>query len=498
MKDPLIKLQDVNLALENFSLSNINLDLFEKEIHVIMGENGAGKSLLMQVASGVVSPDSGKIFINNTLVKTKTFSNNLFKDVIYIRQDATMLSQLSVAENLFFNNLPRRYKFLPMIDYNKLNYLCQRLIDDLDLPVSTFDKVSNLGFAQRQIIEFCRAYVSEAKIVILDEPSSALAQSERNLLYRIVNKIKERGAGVFYITHCIEDVTILGDRITVIKKGQIMGTKTVSECTREDIIRMLSAQNLSQRYPKISIKKGKQTLAVKDLGFEDKLYNINFSLHQGEILGITGLAGSGRTLLANCLFGAAPNVKGEMLLNGAPIKIDNPYKAISNGIALIPENRLTDSIFGYLDVNNNVAVSSLKRFANFFLINNSVLEQVVSDYVHKLNIPQQNLHSNILEYSGGNQQKAVFAKWIMSRAKIFILDEPTRGLDIASKVDIYNSVNDLIKKKASVIFISSDIEEILGICDRVAVLADHTFVCNVPTADITVEKVVELSMSKES
>ena len=498
MENPLIKLQDVNLALENFSLSNINLDLYEKEIHVIMGENGAGKSLLMQVASGVVSPDSGKIFINDTLVKNKTFSYGLFKDVIYIRQDATMLSQLSVAENLFFNNLPRKYKFLQMIDYNKLNYLCQCLIDDLNLPISTFDKVSDLGFAQRQIIEFCRAYISDAKIVILDEPSSALSQSERNLLYNIVNKIKERGAGVFYITHCIEDVTSLGDRITVIKKGQIVGTKAVSECTPEDIIHMLSAQNLSQRYPKIRIKKGKQTLAVKDLGFGDKLYNINFELHQGEILGITGLAGSGRTLLANCLFGAVPNVKGDIYLNGTPAKIDNPYKAISNGIALIPENRLTDSIFGYLDVNNNVAVSSLKRFANFFLINNSVLEQVVSDYVQKLNIPQQNLHSNILEYSGGNQQKAVFAKWIMSRAKIFILDEPTRGLDVASKVDIYNSVNDLIKKKASVIFISSDIEEILGICDRVAVLADHTFVCNVPTADITVEKVVELSMRKES
>ena len=498
LKKPLIKLQDVNLALENFSLSNINLELYEYEIHVIMGENGAGKSLLMQIVGGVLSPDSGKIFINGTLAKNKGFSSGLFNDVIYIRQDATMLSHLSVAENLFFNNLPRKYKFFPMIDYNKLNYLCQLLIDDLGLPVSTLDKVSHLGFAQRQIIEFCRAYVSDAKIVILDEPSSALSQSERDLLYRIVNKIKERGAGVFYITHSIDDVTVLGDRITIVKKGHIIGTRMVADCSQEDIIRMLSAQNVSQRYPKIHIKKGKQTLAVSDLGFEDKLYNINFELHQGEVFGITGLAGSGRTLLANCLFGAVPNVKGQMYINGAPIKLDNPYKAISNGVALVPENRLTDSIFGYLDVNNNVAVSSLKRFANFFLINNSVLEQVVSDYVQKLNIPQQNLHSNILEYSGGNQQKAVFAKWIMSRAKIFILDEPTRGLDIASKVDIYNSVNDLIKKKASVIFISSDIEEILGVCDRVAVLADHTFVCNVPTADITVEKVVELSMRKES
>ncbi len=496
MKDPILKVEDVNLSLENFALSHINLDLYENEIHVIMGENGAGKSLLMQVISGVIAPDSGKIYINNTPMKSKAFSG-LFKDVIFIRQDATMISQLSVAENLFFNNLPRKHKLLPMIDYDKLNYLCQCFIDELGLPVSTFDKVSTLGFAQRQIIEFCRAYISDAKIVILDEPSSALTQSERDLLYRIVRKIKERGAGIFYITHSIEDVTELGDRITVIKKGQLIGTRNVSECTQEDIIRMLSAQNLNQRYPRIPVKKGRETLAVKNLGFEDKLSNINFELHQGEILGITGLAGSGRTLLANCLFGAVPNVKGQMFLNGVPVKIDNPYKAISNGIALIPENRLTDSIFGYLDVNNNVAVSSLKRFANYFLINNSVMEQVVSDYVHKLNIPQQNLHSNILEYSGGNQQKVVFAKWIMSRAKIFILDEPTRGLDIASKVDIYNSINDLIKKKASIIFISSDIEEILGICDRVAVLADHTIVCDLPTSDITVEKVLALSIGKD-
>ena len=494
---PLLRLENVNLALENFSLANINLDLYQNEIHVIMGENGSGKSLLMQVVGGVVAPDSGKIFLGDTQVKSKTFSSGLFNDVIYIRQDATMLSQLSIAENLFFNNLPKKYKYLPMIDHNKLNHLCQCLIDEFNLPVSAFDKVSSLGFAQRQIIEFCRAYISDAKIVILDEPSSALTQSERDLLYRIVNKIKERGAGIFYITHCIEDVSILGDRITIVKKGRIMGTKKVSECTQEEIIRMLSGHSFNKRYPKISIKKGKQTLAVKDLGFEDKLFNINFELHQGEILGITGLAGSGRTLLANCLFGAVDRVKGQIFLNGVPAQIDSPYKAISSGIALVPENRLTDSIFGYLDVNNNVAVSSLKRFANFILINNSVLEQVVSDYVQKLNIPQQNLHSNILEYSGGNQQKAIFAKWIMSRAKIFILDEPTRGLDVASKVDIYNSINDLIKKKASVIFISSDIEEIIGVCDRVAVLADHTFVCNVPTKDTTVEKVIKLSTSKE-
>jgi ribose transport system ATP-binding protein len=496
MSSELLRLENINYQLDNFHLSNINIDLFENEIHVIMGENGAGKSLMMQIISGLVTPDSGAIYIRNQLVRNRSFSTDLFDDVIYIRQDATMLVQLSIAENLFFNKLPYKNRFLKSIDYDKLNYMCQQLIDDLGLPVSVFDKVASLGFAQRQIIEFCRAYISDAPVVILDEPSSALTQSERALLYRIVKKIKSKGAGIFYITHCLEDVSLLGDRVTVIKNGSIVGTKIVSECSQEEIIKMLSGRYIKNRYPKIVIQKGKNILSVRNLGFSDKLLNINLDLCEGDILGITGLAGSGRTLLANCLFGAVDGVAGEVKLNGLPIKIDSPYKAICNGIALIPENRLTDSIFGYLNISNNVAVSSLKRFSNFSMINTTYLEQAVADYVEKLNIPHT-LHSNIMEYTGGNQQKAIFAKWIMSRAKIFILDEPTRGLDIASKVDIYNSINDLIKKKAGIIFISSDIEEILGVCDRVAVLANRTCVCNVPTKEITVEKIIELSTGKE-
>jgi len=404
-----LRLEHVNFQIDNFHLSDIDINLYENEIHVIMGENGAGKSLLMQIVCGLVAPDSGSIYIHNELVRAKSMSNDMFDGVIYIRQDATMLTKLSIAENLFFNNMPYKNKFLKSIDYDKLNYMCQRLIEDLDLPVTVFDKVDSLGFAQRQIIEFCRAYISDAKIVILDEPSSALTHSERDLLYRIVNKIKAKGAGIFYITHCIEDVSLLGDRVTVLKNGSIIGTRNVADCPQEEIIKMLSGRYIMNRYPKIMIKKGKNILSVRNFGFSDKLKNINLDLAEGDILGITGLAGSGRTLLANCLFGAVDGVVGELYLNGSKIKLDSPYKAISNGIALIPENRLTDSLFGYMDISNNVAVTSLKRFANYSFINTSYMEQVVADYVEKLNIPQH-LHNNIMEYTGGNQQKAVFAK----------------------------------------------------------------------------------------
>lgn len=486
-------MENVHLRVDNFSLSNISLDLFEGEIHVLMGENRSGKSLLMQIVCGLISPDSGSLYLNGAEIKHK----GSLSDVVYIRQDAEMLTNLTIAENLYFHKLPYKNKLFRNIDHDKINYQCQQLFDELKLPVSVTDKVSSLGLAQRQIIEFCRAYITNAKIVILDDPFAALTQNERELLYRVVKSIKAKGAGIFYITHRLEDVFLLGDRISIIKGGQLIGTKNVSECTQDEIIKMLSGQYINTRYPKIHRLLGKNILSVKGLGFEDKLENINFELRKGEILGITGLAGSGRTLLANCLFGAVRNMRGKILLNGREIKLTSPYTAIRNGIALIPEDRITDSIFSCLDINDNVSVSALKRFANALMLDMPILRQTVMDYLNRLNV-SQDPNDSILEFSGGNQQKAIFAKWIMSRAKIFILDEPTRGLDIASKIDIYNFINDLVKKDASIIFISSDIEEILGVCDRVAVLSSRTFACNISTREITVERILELATQEDA
>jgi len=493
----ILKLENVNLKIGNFSLSDINLDLYPNEIHVIMGENRSGKSLLMQVISGVLPPDSGSFVLDGRELKYGEYTSCIKNNITYVRQDSEMLSNLTIAENLFFNNMPYKNRALKIIDYDRLNYMCQKLLSDFNLPISINDRVSALGLAQRQICEFLRAYVSDAKIVILDEPFAALTQNERELLCKVVKSIRERGAGIFYITHSLEDVFHLGDRITIIKDGKIVDTRKVSDCTRDEIIKLMSGQYIQNRYPKIKVKTGKVILSVRDLGFEDKLHNINFDLRKGEILGVTGLAGSGRTLLAKCLFGAVDNVKGKIFGNGSEVKISDPYTAISNGIALIPEDRINYSIFAYLTVSDNISVSSLKRFAHALKINTSILTQSVMEYIKKLNITQDPRES-ILEYSIGNQQKAIFAKWIMSRAKIFILDEPTRGLDIASKIDIYNFINDLVKKEVGVIFISSDIEEILGICDRVAVLSSRTLACNVSTKDITVERIIELATSADA
>ncbi len=492
MNSPLLELKNINLAVSSFKIHDVNISLYPREVHIIMGENGSGKSKLMELISGMIQPDSGDIYFEGQLIKPKKPSLYSSNELIFIQQYSALLEDLSVAENLYFHNLPYKNKLLHTIDFEKLNKQFLDLINELNLPIKTQDTVRTLGLAQRQMIEFCKAYISDAKVVILDEPSAVLTPSERELLYKIVNNIKERGAGIFYITHRIDDVMTIGDRISIIKDGTLTGTKVIRETTEEEIIHLLTGTHLKERYPKMMIKKGKSLLTVSNLSFEDKLTNINIQLREGEILGITGLAGSGRTLLANCLFGVT-KYSGQIYINDKLVQLSSPRVAIHNGIALMPENHFEDSIFKELNTDENVAFPSLHRFSRNEIINYDYLKQTVSDYITKINIPV--LHSkSILSYSGGSLQKAIFAKWLMSRAKIFILDEPTRGIDIASKIDIYNFISDMTKKKAGIIYISSDIDEIMGICDRVAVLSDNTLVCDLPTNLTTAEEITGLQV----
>ncbi len=496
MSSPLLELRNINLSLSNFRINDISLCLYPGEVHMIMGENGSGKSMLMELISGMLQPDSGDIYFEGQLVKPKSLSFYSSKELIFVQQHSILIENLSVAENLYFHNLPYKNKCLRSIDYEKLNLQFRNLINELQLPIDTDDTVSTLGLAQKQMIEFCKAYVSEAKVVILDEPSAALTPSERELLYQIVNRIKARGAGIFYITHRIDDTMRIGDRITIIKDGSLIGTKIIKETTEEEIVHLLVGARLNERYPKMKIKKGKTLIAVTDLGFDDKLTGINFQLKEGEVLGITGLAGSGRTLLAKCLFGAV-NYSGQISIKGKPIRLSSPRIAIRHGIALMPENRIEDSIFRELGTNENVAFPSLHRFSKNLIINSDYMEQAVLDYINKINIPKS-FAKNILAYSEGSLQKAIFAKWLMSLANIFILDEPTRGIDLASKIDIYNFINDMTKKKAGIIYISSDIDEIMGICDRVAVLSEKTLICDLPTDSTSVEEITSIQIHSSS
>ncbi|MDC7233321.1 MAG: sugar ABC transporter ATP-binding protein [Spirochaetales bacterium] len=483
----LLQLFGVSTSLtDGFHLHNINLELRKGEIHIIMGENGSGKSCLMQLISGDVPAEQGTVYL---MGETSRFEQ-LRDSVVYIRQNANILQNLSVAENIFYNRMPYSNRLLKIIDHNKLNKLCADLIQEFDLPFSIDDRVDQLGWAQRQIIGFCRAFVSDAPIVILDEPSSSLTEHDMRILHRIMEKIREKKAGIFYVSHNLNEIREFGDRVSVLRKGELAGTLDLARSSDDEIIRLMSGTVLTNPYPRLRVPLGKTLLEVTHLQAPPILEDINIRLRKGEIIGITGLAGSGRTYLAHCLFGVHDTEGGYLSVNGRERNIQSPADAIDAGIALIPEDRFTDSLVGCLDVSKNLSLTSLKRFKQLLSINTTILNQVVLDYIRKLRIDSYTTEKSIREYTRGSQQKVALAKWIMKRSKVFILDEPTRSLDIPSRIDLYNSMNDLIRKGAGILFISSDIEEILGMCDRVLVLSDGRIVCNLESGKTNSEEIL--------
>ncbi len=494
MSVPLLKLEGINKKINNFELINITLDLYPGEVHVLMGENGSGKSLLMHLASGDTEADSGQIYFKSEKVSDKYTLLQLSSSTLYLKHDSSIFKMLSIPENIFFGKIPYKNRLLKTIDYEKLYSMSRELVEEFKLPFDINDNISELGYAQKQILKICRAYISNCDIMIFDDLFSGLMESEKEIIFRIIAKLTKKGIGIFCITHSLHDVLQVADKVTILKNGTQIKTMPVNSSSEQDIINLLSTGYGIKRYPKLKVPIGKPVLSVKNLNSLGILNNISLELRKGEILGVTGLAGSGRTLLAHCLFGFAPYSVDSYLINGNPVNISSPAEAIKSGIAMIPEDRLSSSIFNYLDIIENIAFPSMKRFSSFLSINSMYLQQSVYDYISKFNIPYQSSSTNILDYSSGHQQKAIIAKWIMSREKIFIFDEPTRNIDIASKIDIYNSICNLVQKGVSIIIISSDIDEIMGICDRVAVLAKNRLICNKNIKDITKTDIIKLSV----
>jgi len=454
-----------------FSLQDVSLNLYPGEVHAIIGENGSGKSTVIKIICGVMKKDSGVILIDGTAVNIDSVASARQHGIYCVWQDINLYPNLTVAENIYMDHPNTENSLLTRNQY-RMYRDCSDIFNEFGINIDSRIKAGQLGFAQKQLVEMVKAYVSNARIVIFDEPSAAFTSSEKDILYRLIRSLKEKNTAILYITHLLDEIELIADKFSVIHQGKIIGTQSVSNTTKDDIIRMLAVPAEKNRYPKLNVSLGKVVMSVKDLSAANILSSISFDLRKSEILGITGLMGSGRTLLAQCLFGITPIKSGTIEVNGQKQKFSSPEDAIRNGIALLPEDRATNSIFGCLNLENNVTLSSLKRFEQFKYLHNEIMTDITHRYIEKLSIRPGHLNDLLETYSGGNQQKAAVARWMMSRQKIYILDEPTRGIDIASKTDIYNCMLDLVTKGASIILISSDIEEILGMCDRILVLAE--------------------------
>ncbi|MCK5736697.1 MAG: sugar ABC transporter ATP-binding protein, partial [Spirochaetaceae bacterium] len=342
-----------------------------------------------------------------------------------------------------------------------------------------------------------RGYVSQAELVIFDEPTSAMTEPERDILFDILNRLKDKGSGIFYISHRMDEIRRIGDRVSVIHKGRIRGTERCGEVDKNSLLKMMSEGVRKDRYPRLSVKPGPVVMKVKEITLEPILKGVNFYIRQGEILGITGLMGSGRTLLANCLFGITRPGKGCLEINGEEVNFHHPSEAMARGISLIPEDRAENGIFFRHNLIQNITTATLRRFKLNGVLNESFMRELTQEYVREMSIHPGNTGDIMDTYSGGNQQKVMVSRWLMNRSKIYIMDEPTRGIDAASKVDIYNAMNDMVDKGACIILFSSEIEEILGMSDRILVLAGGRISAEMDRKEATKESILSFATEEE-
>ena len=493
MSPPLFELRSVSKALSpDFSLDKVSLGLERGEINVLVGRNGSGKSALMGLVAGQYAADSGDMYLEGERVRFGSVNEGKKAGITYQRQDPLLYDNLNVAENVFFHRLSIGSPFRGLVDPYKIREECAVLFERLGIPLEPGAAVASLGYTQRLLILAVQTYVADSRIVIFDEPTAGMTDPERQVLFGIVREIRARGAGVFYISHKLDEIAELADRVTVIHQGKVAGSMGAAEADRVRIIGLMTGRSYSERYPRLETRRGARVLSVEGLKSGSVLKDVNFSLHKGEILGITGLMGSGRTRLASCLFGAMKPSGGSIRLEGeVRSSFGHPAEAMSRGLALIPEDREHDSVFHFQDIIQNMSIAALERFRGPAGLDTRYMHELTSEYIRGLGIQPGNPDDSMHGYSGGNQQKIVVARWFMSLCKIYIMDEPTRGIDAAARIDIYNAMNDLVTKGGAIVLISSDIDEIVGMCDRVLVLSRGRMVCDLPRGEATKELLLD-------
>lgn len=493
MSTVLLKIECVNKKLsENFSLRNIDLDLNKGEVHAIVGENGSGKSSIMNILSGLYIKDSGSIYIDDELVNITSPLDAKRLGITMIHQESSLFEHISIAENIFIDNNPYLSQKLKLIDFKKIYSDCEKLLNRFGLNISSKTIAKHLSPAQKQIVEIAKAYVSHARIIIMDEPTSSLGENETSILLDIIKELKKYNISIFYITHKLEEINKICDRVSTMVEGKITGTQLIQNININDIFNMIIGLDSNERYPKINFKLGNEVLRISNLNSRDFLKQINLSLRKKEILGITGLIGSGGTKIAESIFGINKIDSGKIVINGKYKQINSPSDAIQAGIGYVPEDRIAKGLFPHLKVYENISAASMYRIKHRFLINEKYEKEMAISYMDKLGIKSHNINSEISHLSGGSQQKVVLAKWIMSKSKIFIFDEPTKGIDIASKVDVYNLMNELLQKGAAIILISSDLHELMGMCDRISILSKGRIIDTIPRQNFSMGKILEL------
>jgi ribose transport system ATP-binding protein len=452
------------------ALNQVDFDLYQGEVHILLGENGAGKSTLMKILSGSLPRDSGRIFIGNHEMQeisqmTPEYAQTLGIGMVY--QELSLVPTLSVAENIFLGRLPRT-KF-GLVDWKKIHEGAKHSLNTLGINIDTRTITGTLSVAEQQLTEIARVLEKQPRILVLDEPTSALSDTERSRLFEIIRRLRSKGVGIIYISHRLAEVPLIGDRVTVLRDGQKIGTLPVSEVNEEKLAQMVVGRKLTEQYPKHGGEKGNVLLRVENLSVPGKLQNISFELFEGEIFGVFGLMGAGQSELARALFGLEPLSCGQIYVNDRIVNVRNSEEAIRVGIGLIPRDR-REGLVPMLPIPPNITLGQISQYSPIRFLNLRKERQIAQQYVKDLRIQPPLLDRPVLYLSGGNQQKVVLARWLYGDTKVLILDDPTRGIDVGAKAEVFSIMDDLSKKGAGILFISSEMQELLAMADRIMVL----------------------------
>ncbi len=473
-----------------YALKGVQLKIRKGEVHGLLGENGAGKSTLMKILGGVHAQDEGQIIVNGSNCGKITPEKAVTIGIGFVHQELNLAEALSVAENVFIGRLPYKNKFLNIVDFKKLHDDTKAILDKLEIDIDPGEIVNTLPTAKKQMIEIAKAISLNAKIIIFDEPSTSLSEKDVDNLFRVIRTLKESGVSIIYISHRLKEVFEICDRATVLRDGQYIGECKMDEIEEKQLINMMVGRNLTELFPKEVFEPGEYCLEVENLcDYNNKVKNVSIKARKGEILGLAGLVGAGRTELARLIFGADPISEGTIKVNNQKVDIKSPLDAIRNGICLLTEDRKSQGLSLQMSVVDNITITNLKSF----ILDHKALREVGRRYQNAIEIKIANLDVLAGTLSGGNQQKVVLGKWLNSDSEIFIFDEPTKGIDVGTKAEIYEIMNDLVRKGKIVIIISSELPELLGMSDRIYVMCEGRITGELQRKDANQEEIMRLA-----
>jgi inositol transport system ATP-binding protein len=477
------------------ALDKVSINIRPGQVHALMGENGAGKSTMMKIIAGVYIPDQGTLTFKGQPLVLKSPRDALNKGIAMIHQELNLLPYMTVAENIWIGREP--CSLLGLVDHGELRDRTAALFKELSIDIDPGIELGQLSIANRQMVEIAKAVSFNSDLLIMDEPTSAITEKEVEHLFRIIASLKAQGKAIIYITHKMDEVFQIADEISIFRDGTHIVTKAAAEFTPHSLIAAMVGRELNQVFPKEVVTIGDIALSVRNMSRKPTFSNVSFDLHYGEILGVAGLMGSGRTEVMDALFGVEPAQSGEIVFEGKPLKIRSPKDAIRAGLAFLTEDRKKTGLFLSLSVGENMQITALGKHSSYGFVRQNEVDELCSGMSTKLKVKTPGLHEIIENLSGGNQQKVLIARWLLNKPKVLILDEPTRGVDVGAKAEIHKLITQLAKDGVAIIMISSELPEVMGMSDRIMVMHQGTVGGILPREQATQERIMALASGVE-